>query len=107
MKFYELIVDLVPALLVFCAELSPESVFKTILRFLVYRFSKSGFMLMSLIHLDLSFLQGDKYESICILLHKDIQLDQPYFLKILPVFPLCGFGYFVKNQVSVGVCRCL
>ena len=38
------------------------------------RFSVSGFMLISLIHLDLSFVQGNKYVSICILLHVDIQL---------------------------------
>ena len=37
------------------------------------RFSVSSFMLRSLIHLDLSFVQGDKYGSICILLHADIQ----------------------------------
>jgi hypothetical protein len=32
-------------------------------------------MLRSLIHLDLSFVQGDKYGPIFILLHVDIQLD--------------------------------
>jgi hypothetical protein len=32
--------------------------------------------LMSLIHLDLSFVQGDKYGTICILLHAAIHLDQ-------------------------------
>jgi hypothetical protein len=31
------------------------------------RFSESSFMLRSLIHLDLSFVQGDKYESMFIL----------------------------------------
>lgn len=36
----------------------------------------SGFMLMSLIRLDLSFMQGDRYVSICSLLHADIQLAQ-------------------------------
>jgi hypothetical protein len=29
-----------------------------------------------LIHLDMSFVQGDKYRSIVILLHTDCQLDQ-------------------------------
>ena len=38
-------------------------------------FSISGFMLRPLIHLDLSFVQGDKYGCICILLHADIHLD--------------------------------
>ena len=47
------------------------------------RFSVSGFMLRSLIHLDLSFVQGDKYGSIFILLHTDSQLDQHHLLKML------------------------
>jgi hypothetical protein len=37
------------------------------------RLSVSAFMLRSLIHLNLSFVQGDKYISIHILLHGDIQ----------------------------------
>ena len=48
------------------------------------RFSVSGFMLRSLIHLDLSFVQGDKYGSI--ILHTDSQLDQHHFLKIFSFF---------------------
>jgi hypothetical protein len=36
-----------------------------------------------LIHLYLSFVQGDKYESICILLPVDNQLGQHHLLKIL------------------------
>jgi hypothetical protein len=39
-------------------------------------------MLRSLIILNLSFVQGDKYGSLCIL-HADIQLDQQSTLKIL------------------------
>jgi hypothetical protein len=39
------------------------------------KISHPGFMLMSLMYLLLSFVQGDKYGSICILLHSDIQLD--------------------------------
>ena len=39
--------------------------------------------LISFIHLDLSFVQGDRYGSICILLYTDIQLDEHYLLKIL------------------------
>ena len=38
------------------------------------RFSVVGFMLRSLIHLDLSFVHGDRYGFIFILLHVDIQL---------------------------------
>lgn len=34
----------------------------------------SGFMVTSLIYLDLSVVQGDKSGSICILLHAKIQL---------------------------------
>jgi hypothetical protein len=37
-------------------------------------FSVSGLMWSSLIHLDLSFVQGDKNGSICILLHDNHQL---------------------------------
>jgi hypothetical protein len=51
------------------------------------RFTVSEFMLKSLIYVDLSFVQGDKYESICILLHTDIQFDQNCFLKMLYSVP--------------------
>ena len=37
------------------------------------RFSVAGFMLRSLIHLDLSFMHGDRYGSIFIFLYVDIQ----------------------------------
>jgi hypothetical protein len=47
------------------------------------RFSISGFMWSSLIHLDFSFVQGDKNGSVCILLHVDLQLNQHYLLKML------------------------
>jgi hypothetical protein len=50
------------------------------------RFNESGFMLRSLIHLDLSFVQGDKYGSTFIFLHTDSQLDQYYLLKMLSFF---------------------
>ena len=49
------------------------------------RFSVAGFMLRSLLHLDLSFVHGDRYGSIFILLHVDIQLCQHHLLNI--VFP--------------------
>jgi hypothetical protein len=53
-------------------------------------------MWRSLIHLDLTFVQGDRYGtsnsigvciqyySICILLHADLQLNQHHLLKMLP-----------------------
>ena len=45
-------------------------------------FSVSGFMLRSLIHLDSSFVQGNRYGSICIFIHADIQLCQHQLLKM-------------------------
>ena len=53
---------------------------------LEHSFSVSDFMWRFLIYLDLSFLQGDKNGSICILLHADHQLNQHNLLKILPFF---------------------
>jgi hypothetical protein len=54
--------------------------------FFSVRFIVSGFILRSLIHLDLSFAKGDKHGSICIFLHVDIQLDQHHILKMLSFF---------------------
>jgi hypothetical protein len=50
------------------------------------RFSVSGFMLRSLIYLDMNFMQGDGYRSICTLLHVNSQLDQYHLLKMLSFF---------------------
>ena len=50
------------------------------------RFSVVGFMLRSLIHLDLSFVHGNRYGSIFILLHVDIQLCQHHLLNMLSFF---------------------
>ena len=58
-------------------------------------------MLRSLVHLYLSFVQGDKYGSICILLHADIQLDQHQLFKMLS-FSIVWF-WLVKYQVSMSV----
>lgn len=58
-------------------------------------------MLRSLIHLDLTFVQGNKYVSIFILLHTDHQLD--YLLKMLSLFYSMVFAFFTKNQVSISV----
>jgi hypothetical protein len=46
------------------------------------RFKESGFMLSSLIHLALSFVQGDKYGTIFFFLHT----DQHHLLKMLSFF---------------------
>ena len=66
-------------------------------------FSVSGFMWSSLIHLELSFVQGDQNESIPILLHDIHQLSQAHLLKMLSVFPFEWFNSFVKDQVTMGV----
>jgi hypothetical protein len=60
-------------------------------------------MWRSLIHLDLSFVQGDKNGTICILLHNDSQLSQYHLLKMLSFFPLDSVRSFVKDQVTIGV----
>jgi hypothetical protein len=67
------------------------------------RFSVSGFMLRSLIHLKLSFVQGDNYGYIFIFLHADSQLDQNHLLKMLSFFSSNMFGFFVKDQVFISV----
>jgi hypothetical protein len=64
-------------------------------------FSLCGFMWRSLIHLDLSFVQGDKNGWICIPLHADLKLNQHHLLKIL--FPLDSFSSFDKDQMIEGV----
>ena len=66
------------------------------------RFSVSGFVLKSLIHLGLSFEQGDEYEFICILLHADSQVDQHHLLKILSSDHSVVLVFF-NNQVSAGM----
>ena len=54
-------------------------------------------LLRSLTHLDLTFVQGDRYGFILILLHADIQLDQHNLLKMFSFFHCMFFGFFVKN----------
>jgi hypothetical protein len=49
-------------------------------------FTASGFMWSSLIHLDLSFVQGTENGSIHILLHANHQLNQHHLLKMLYSF---------------------
>jgi hypothetical protein len=66
-------------------------------------FSVSGFMCSSLIHLDLSFVQGDKNGSIRIIPKDNHQLCQHHLLKMMSFFPLDGFSSFVKGQVTIGV----
>jgi hypothetical protein len=65
-------------------------------------FSVSGLMWRSLIHLDLSFVQGIKNGSIHILLHDNRQLCQHHLWKMLSFFPLDGISSLVKDQVTIG-----
>ena len=67
------------------------------------RFSVVGFMLRSLIDLDLSFEHGDRYGSTFILLHVDIQLCQHHLLNMLSFFHVIFFCFFVKNQMFIGM----
>lgn len=61
----------------------------------------------SLVHLELTFVQGDGYESNFIFLHMAIQFSQHHLLKILS-FPLflfyfCVFSFIVKYQKAVAM----
>jgi hypothetical protein len=63
-----------------------------------------SFRVWSLIHLDLSFVQGDEYGSIFILGIQLVQLSLVHrLLRMFSFFQLYGFGFFIKNQVSLGV----
>jgi hypothetical protein len=57
------------------------------------RFNASVFMLRHLIHLDLSIVQGDRYGSICILLHT----DQHDLLKMLSFVHHRVLAYFLSK----------
>ena len=50
--------------------------------FLLYQVSVTRFILRSLIHLDLSLVQGNRYGLICILIHVNKQLCQHHLLKM-------------------------
>ena len=71
--------------------------------FFFIRFSVSVFMWRSLIHLDLSFLQGDKNRSMCILLHANCQLSQHHLLKTLSFFHWMVLAPLSKDQLTIGV----
>lgn len=67
-------------------------------------FSVSGFTLISLIHLELIFMQGERWRSSFTLLQVDIHFSNHHLLKrLLFSPPICIFGIFVKNQVAVAV----
>ena len=64
------------------------------------RFSVAGFMLRSLIHLDLSFVHVYRDGSIFIFLHVDIQLFQHHLLNMLSFFHLIFFAFLSKIRCS-------
>jgi hypothetical protein len=74
-----------------------------LLTFYSIKFSVSSFRLRSLIHLDLSFVQGGKYGSIFIFLHTDSQLDQHHLLKMLYFFHCI----FLVSLLESSVCKCV
>lgn len=97
-------VHLLIALLVFCSEslLWCQCVQGYSPTFSSIWWSISGFMLKSLIHFDLSFVKYERYVSIFILLHANIQFYQHHLLKILS-FPVCFSGFFFKNMLCIYV----
>ena len=44
-----------------------------------------------------------KYGSVCIQVQAELQLGKHHLLKMLPIFPLYVFGFFVKDQVCTAV----
>jgi hypothetical protein len=54
--------------------------------FFSVRFRVPGFILRSLVYLDLSFVQGNRHGSVCNFLHADIQLVQQQLSKMLSHF---------------------
>ena len=66
-------------------------------------FSVSGFTWSSLIHLDLTLVQGDRNRSNHILLHDNHQLCQNHLLKMLSFFHWMVFSSLVEDQVTIGV----
>jgi hypothetical protein len=83
-------------------KLSPEPIGSRLFpTFCSIMFSVSGF---TLIHLDLSFVQGAVYGSICICLHAGMQSDEHQLLKVLSFFHCMVFGFFCQKSC---VCRCV
>jgi hypothetical protein len=88
MKSHLLILDLTAqAIAVLFRNFSPVPIsLRLFPTFSSISFSVSGFMWRSLIHLDLTLVQGDRNGSIHILLHDNQQLCQHCLLKMLSVF---------------------
>ena len=66
------------------------------LTFFSIKFSVSGFMLSSLTHLELSFAQVDKYETIWVCLHAAVQFDKHHLLKMLAFF--CSVYFLFRRK---------
>jgi hypothetical protein len=61
----------------------------------------SGFILSSLIYLELHFVQGGKYGFICILLYVDIQLEKHHLFKLLS---FSHFVWIVYQKPGINIC---
>lgn len=68
-------------------------------------FRVSGFILRSLIHLNWSFVQGDKCGSFIFLFLTQTDKITP-FIKNAFFYPLFIFGFFVKDQLYTSVWIC-
>ena len=64
-------------------------------------FNVSGFTCKSLIHLDLSFEQGDRW--ICILLHADLQLNQHHLTNTLLIALVNKESSGMPKNITSGV----
>ena len=100
MRSHLLIVDLSARdIVALFMKLSPVPMHSKLLLTSTYiTFSVSDSMFKFLIHLDLSFFQGDdKDVSLCIILHGHIKFDKHHLLKMLSFLP-CIWLLCEKNQ---------
>jgi predicted membrane-bound mannosyltransferase len=87
MRSHLLILDLTAQAIAVLFRFSPVPISQRLFHtFSSTSFSVSGFMWSSLIHLDLTLVQGDRNGSIRILLHDNSQLCQHHLLKMLSIF---------------------
>lgn len=101
---------LVPLLTVFfLVFFSSASEFKNVLS--AFKFSVSGFILTSSYQLELNFLQGNKYESVWVLLDAGGQADRNYLLQMLSYYQCVFLAYLIKtkskNRCPIGVWICI
>lgn len=75
------------------------SVLMTSRLFLSIRFQGLGLMFRPLIHLELTFVLGNKYRSLFIHLHVAIQFDQHPFLKIKSFLQFMFWLLYQKSSV--------